>query len=128
METVRIDMDQLAEYVKWKMDEEDFSLRQAAKKARVSAATLSRILRKGKRRPTPDVDTLANIVRWVGIPIEKIIEGPALHPGTNNPPKSTLDEIQVHLRADKNLSADAARAIADMVRVAYDQFAKKRRV
>jgi transcriptional regulator with XRE-family HTH domain len=128
METVRIDMDQLAEYVKWKMDEEDFSLRQAAKKARVSAATLSRILRKGKRRPTPDVDTLANIVRWVGIPIEKVIGGPALHPGTKNPPKSTLDEIQVHLRADKNLSADAARAIADMVRVAYDQFAKKRRV
>ncbi len=127
METVRIDIDQLAGYIQWKMDEEDLSLRQAASKAKVSAPTLSRILQKGRKRPQPDVDTLAKIIRWLGVPIEKIIP---TTPGKSLPDGSqtkTLEKIQVHLRADKNLSAEAARAIADMVKVAYTQFAKQRR-
>jgi transcriptional regulator with XRE-family HTH domain len=127
LETVHIDIDQLADYVQWKMDEEDLSLRQAARKAQVSPATLSRILQKGKKRPRPDVETLARLVRWVEVPIEKIIEArPETRPA-RIPPKSTVETIQVHLRADKNLSADAARAIAEMVKVAYAQFAKQQK-
>lgn len=127
METVHIDIDQLAKYIQWKMAEEDLSLRQAAHKAKVSPATLSRILKKGKKHPQPDVDTLARIVRWVNVPIEKIIETPSGNRAENQTSGNTLEAIQVHLRADKNLSAEAARAIADMVKVAYAQFAKPRR-
>ena len=127
MEAVRIGIDQLADYIQWKMDEEDLSLRAAAQKAKVSPATLSRILKKGKKRPRPDMETLAKIIRWVEVPIEKIIETPAGRRGENKMGRSTLEEIQVHLRADKNLSSEAARAIADLVRVAYAQFAKQRR-
>ncbi|MBZ5615719.1 MAG: helix-turn-helix transcriptional regulator [Acidobacteriia bacterium] len=124
METVRIDMDQLAHYVQWKMDQQGLSLREAARKARVSAATLSRILRKGRNRPRPDVDTLVKVIRWVDVPIEKIIE-----PGASQLPPvqktNTPDAIEVHLRADKDLSAEAAEAIGKMVRVAYAQFVKQ---
>ncbi len=127
MEAVRIDVDQLADYIQWKMDEEDLSLRAAAQKARVSPATLSRILKKGKKRPRPDMETLARIIRWVDVPIEKIIGTSAGRRADNKTGGGTLEEIQVHLRADKNLSSEAARAIADLVRVAYRQFAKQRR-
>ncbi len=127
MEAVRIDMDQLARYIQWKMNEEDLSLRQAAKAAHVSAPTLSRILQKGKKRARPDVDTLANLVRWVGVPLEKIVATAPETKSKEDPQQDTLEAIQVHLRADKNLSAEAARAIAEMVKVAYAQFAKPRR-
>jgi hypothetical protein len=47
--------------------------------------------------------------------------------GHNKTERSTLEAIEVHLRADKNLSAQAAEAIAKMVRVAYGEFASQRR-
>lgn len=122
METVQIDIDQLAHYVQWKMDQENLSLRQAARKANVSTATMSRILKKGRNRPRPDVDTLVKIVRWVDVPIDKIVETKR---SLSTPPitqKSTPETIEVHLRADKNLTAEAAEAIGKMVRVAYAQF------
>jgi len=127
VETVHIDTDQLAKYIQWKMGEQDLSLRQAAHKAKVSPATLSRILKKGKKRPQPDVDTLARIVRWVNVPIEKIIETASGNRAEGQTGGNTLEAIQVHLRADKNLSAEAAHAIAELVKVAYAQFANPRR-
>jgi len=127
LETVRTDIDQLADYIQWKMDEEDLSLREAAQEAKVSAPTLSRILQKGKKRPRPDVETIAKVIRWVGVPIEKIISTSLDRTIPESPKKNTLEAIQVHLRADKNLSAEAARAIAEMVKVAYAQCARPRR-
>lgn len=127
METVQIDINQLADYVQWKMDEEDLSLREAAHKTGVSPATLSRILQRGKKRLRPDVDTLAKIIRWVDVPMERIIETPVRKRGERKANRNTVEEIQVHLRADKNLSPAAARAIAHMVKVAYAQFARHRR-
>jgi transcriptional regulator with XRE-family HTH domain len=109
------------------MDEEDLSLRDVAREAKVSAATLSRILQKGKKPPRPDVDTLARIIQWLGIPLEKIIDTSVPTQKANGPRRDTLELIQVHLRADKNLSVEAARAIADMVKAAYRQFSKPSR-
>lgn len=125
METVQIDIDQLAHYVQWKMDQEGLSLRQAARKAKVSAATMSRILKKGRSRPRPDVDTLVRVLRWVDVPIDKIVETQQSPSRIAIALKSTPEAIEVHLRADKNLTAEAAEAIAKMVRVAYAQFASR---
>jgi transcriptional regulator with XRE-family HTH domain len=123
VETVQIDIDQLAHFVHWKMDQEKLSLREAARKARVSAATMSRILRKGNR-PRPDVDTLVKIVHWVDVPIERIVDTKRGSTRSNPPQTNTPEAIEVHLRADKNLTPEAAEAIAKMVRVAYAQFVK----
>lgn len=124
METVQIDIDQLAHFVQWKMDQEKLSLREAARKAKVSAATMSRILRKGRNRPRPDVDTLVKIVHWVDVPIDRIVETKKSSTRSNTAQTNTPEAIEVHLRADKNLTAEAAEAIAKMVRVAYAQFVK----
>ncbi len=126
METARIDLDQLAEHIQWKMEQENLSLREAAAAAHVSPATMSRILRKGKKRPQPDTGTIVHILNWVRVPIEKIIGSPI--PSKNTRPNDkTLEVIEVHLRADKNLSPDAAKVITQMVRAAYKQFTKQRR-
>lgn len=127
MENVHIDMDQLAQFLKWKIEKEDLSLREAARKAKVSAPTLSRILKRGKKRPRPDVETLVNLIRWVNVPIEKVIEGTTPGRSRRRARRYTPEKIEVHLRADKNLTAEAARAIADMVKVAYEQFTRQRR-
>jgi len=124
VETVQIDIDQLAHFVQWKMDQEKLSLREAARKAKVSAATMSRILRKGRNRPRPDVDTLVKIVHWVDVPIDRIVETKKSSTRSNTAQTNTPEAIEVHLRADKNLTAEAAEAIAKMVRVAYAQFVK----
>ncbi len=126
METARINLDQLAEHIQWKMEQEHLSLREAAAAAHVSPATLSRILRKGKKRPQPDTGTLVHVLNWVRVPIERIVESPVLSTKVSSNDK-TLEVIEVHLRADRNLSPDAARVITQMVRAAYRQFAKPRR-
>lgn len=123
METARIDLDQLAEHILWKMEQEGLSLREAATASRVSPATMSRILRKGKKRPQPDTGTLVQILNWVKVPIERIISPPAASKKTRSDAK-TLEVIEVHLRADKNLSPAAAKVITQMVRAAYKQFSK----
>ena len=125
MDTVRIDMDQLARYIQWKMDQENLSLRDAAIKSKVSAATLSRILKKGANRPQPDVETLFKLMRWVEVPLEKIVDAGQTKKHIASHEKSTPEAIEVHLRADRNLSAEAAEAIAKMVRVAYAEFTKR---
>jgi len=127
LENVQIDIAQLAEYVDWKMRQERLSLREAAEKAGVSAPTLSRIRQKRRNGPRPDVDTLVKVIRWVGVPIDKIVGVSAAENSFPSPRRNTMEEIEVHLRADKNLSAEAAEAIARMVRVAYAQFASKPR-
>jgi transcriptional regulator with XRE-family HTH domain len=126
VETARIDLDQLAEHVQWKMDQEDLSLREAAAAAHVSPATLSRILRKGKKRPQPDTGTLVHILNWVKVPIENIVDSP-ISAKKSRSKDETLEVIEVHLRADRNLSPEAAKVITQMVRAAYKQFTKQRR-
>jgi transcriptional regulator with XRE-family HTH domain len=123
VETARIDLDQLAEHIQWKMEQEGLSLREAATASRVSPATMSRILRKGKKRPQPDTGTLVHILDWVKVPIERIIE-PPVPPKKTRADAKTLEVIEVHLRADKNLSPAAAKVITQMVRAAYKQFSK----
>ena len=127
MEEGHIDIGQLAKYIQWKMDEGDLSLRDAAREARVSASTLSRILQKKKSRPSPDMETLTKIIHWVDIPMDKIMGTSIGRHAERKENRDTLEEIRVHLRADKNLSPEAARAIAHMIKVAYKQFAKTRR-
>ena len=86
---------------------------------------MSRILKKGRNRPRPDVDTLVRLLRWVDVPIDKIVETQQCPSRIPIAQKSTPEAIEVHLRADKNLTAEAAEAIAKMVRVAYAQFANQ---
>ncbi len=122
---------ELGEYVKRKREEEKLSLREVATKIHVSASTLSRI---ENGIGTPDSATLARLASWLGIPLERLMRGtlmeesvvPAagayVEPVIYFPTESTPNIVEAHLRADRNLTPDMARALAELFRVAYTQY------
>jgi hypothetical protein len=70
---------------------------------------------------------LIKLMRWADVPLEKVVETGQVRGALGRAERSTPEAIEVHLRADKNLSAQAAEAIAKMVRVAYAEFATRKR-
>jgi transcriptional regulator with XRE-family HTH domain len=121
-----IKLTELGHYVRRKRERDGLSLRDAARETKVSAATLSRI---ENEAGVPDSATLARLAQWLDIPLARIIGAP----GTSSDQvivrkgESTPDVVEVHLRADKNLSPDTAEALAEMFRLAYNQFAKTKK-
>ena len=126
---------ELGEYVKRKRQDEKLSLRQVANKIQVSASTLSRI---ENGIGIPDSATLARLAAWLGIPLERLMRGSFLGEGTERisaetvmepviyyPTESTPNIVEAHLRADRNLKPDMAKALAELFRVAYTQFSNK---
>jgi DNA-binding XRE family transcriptional regulator len=123
---------ELGEYVKRKRQDEKLSLREVATKINVSASTLSRI---ENGIGVPDSATLARLASWLGIPLERLMRGtlltetammeasePFVEPVIYYPTESTPNIVEAHLRADKNISPDMAKALAELFRVAYTQF------
>jgi transcriptional regulator with XRE-family HTH domain len=125
---------ELGEYVKRKRQEDKLSLRQVATNINVSASTLSRI---ENGIGTPDSATLARLAAWLGIPLERLMRGSLMEsvegdssesfsePVIYFPTESTPNIVEAHLRADRNLKPDTAKALAELFRVAYFQFASR---
>jgi transcriptional regulator with XRE-family HTH domain len=124
---------ELGEYVKRKRQEEKLSLRQVATNISVSASTLSRI---ENGIGVPDSATLARLAAWLGIPLERLMRGSLMETGEMAveayvepviyyPTESMPSIVEAHLRADRNLKPDMAKALAELFRVAYTQFATK---
>jgi transcriptional regulator with XRE-family HTH domain len=115
-----IEPGELATRVKARRRERGVSLRAAAIEIGVSAATLSRVERGDY---LPDRDNLFRLLRWVGAPAAGP-DGPAEpHP----PGAATMEAVELHLRADKDLSPDDAETIAQMVRLAYERLRRSDR-
>jgi transcriptional regulator with XRE-family HTH domain len=130
-----LNIEELGEYVKRKRQEEKLSLRQVAININVSASTLSRI---ENGIGTPDSATLARLASWLGIPLERLMRGSLLgepgemalsksyvEPVIYYPTESMPSIVEAHLRADRNLKPDMAKALAELFRVAYTQFSGK---
>ena len=86
------------------------SWKDVAAQSGVSASTLTR-MSQGRR---PDVDGLALLLAWSGLDATQFL------PQANAP--EPLAQITANLRADKNLSADSAKALESIIKVAYEQF------
>lgn len=100
-------VEELAAMIRARLDQDGLKLRDAATETGVSAATLSRVLN-GK---LPDTKTFAALVRWLGVSADLFIP--------TRQPRSTPEAIEAHLRADRTLPPDVARALADLVRATY---------
>jgi transcriptional regulator with XRE-family HTH domain len=96
------------------------SIREVAKEIGVSAPTLSRVER---GQHLPERENLLRIARWAGVRID-----PVLHPGNarqlrnqlvHSPDASTIEAVEMHLRADKNLTRSDAESLSELFRVAY---------
>jgi len=110
--------------VKAKRNKTGLSVRQAADECGISPATMSRLERGGSPQ-LPDASTLTKLANWLGTSVANLlrhkesgVEAPAAE---DNMPEF----VEVHLRADKNLSPETADALAKMFRQLYDNVAKK---
>lgn len=116
-----IDMTELGHHLRRKREVARLSLREVAKQTQVSASTLSRV---ENGLGVPDTPTLARIARWLNFPIERIVN-PGVQPGAPvvyYPNQPIPDILEAHLRADPNLSNDAAQSLAELFRVAYSAY------
>ena len=126
MEEPTLNIVEMGEYVKRKREDEKLSLRDVATRINVSASTLSRI-ENGTGKP--DADNIARLAAWLDMPIQRV-----MHPGLRDaadakpviyyPHESTPEIVEAHLRADRHLTPQTAKALSELFRVAYAQFSE----
>lgn len=136
-----LDVVELAELLFRKRKGRVLTLGQASEQIGVSIATLSRLERQRHRRDAasaggfaPDTRTLAAVARWLDVPLGRIVVAGVPTTGESEAPapvavvyregESVPDKVEAHLRADRHLDDEAALALAQLFRVAYDQFSR----
>ncbi|MBA3713456.1 MAG: helix-turn-helix transcriptional regulator [Pyrinomonadaceae bacterium] len=115
---------ELGRAIRRKREEAGMSLRDVADATSVSASTLSRI-ENGTGKP--DADNIARLTGWLNVPMERIMGGRQLDGDETRavvyfPQEGTPEIVEAHLRADRNLTPETAKALSELFRVAYTQF------
>ena len=115
---------ELGRAIKRRREELGLSLRDVADVTAVSASTLSRI-ENGTGRP--DADNIARLTGWLDMPIDRVLNKQTVNdvePVIYYPHEATPEIVEAHLRADKSLTPETAKALSELFRVAYKQFSK----
>jgi transcriptional regulator with XRE-family HTH domain len=117
---------ELGSAVRRRREQQGLSLRDVAEETSVSASTLSRI-ENGTGKP--DADNIARLAAWLDMPIERVMHGghgsaSDPKPVVYYPHESTPEIVEAHLRADRQLSPETAKALSELFRVAYKQFSQ----
>jgi transcriptional regulator with XRE-family HTH domain len=118
---------ELGRAIRRRREELGLSLRDVADETGVSASTLSRI-ENGTGKP--DADNIARLTGWLNMPMERVMGAPRPGAGEESqatavhyfPQEATPDIVEAHLRADRNLTPETAKALSELFRVAYAQF------
>lgn len=119
-----IDAIELGRRVRAKRRGKKLSIREAAEVVGVSAPTISRV----ERGHLPEREILLRLARWAGVRIDPVLHENARrvrNSVVHGPDASTVEAVELHLRADKNLSRDDAEALSEMFRLAYDALSAK---
>ena len=110
---------------KRRREELKLSLRDVADKTNVSASTLSRI-ENGTGKP--DADNIARLTSWLDMPVDRVMKKQGKDADVEAvvyyPHEATPEIVEAHLRADRNLTPETAKALSELFRVAYTQFSK----
>lgn len=117
---------ELGRAIKRRREELGLSLRDVADVTNVSASTLSRI-ENGTGKP--DADNIARLTGWLDMPVDRVMkkqsaQGDDVEAVVYYPHEATPEIVEAHLRADRNLSPETAKALSELFRVAYAQFSK----
>jgi transcriptional regulator with XRE-family HTH domain len=119
---------ELGRAVKRRREELGLSLREVADVTGVSASTLSRI---ENGTGHPDTDNIAHLTNWLDMPVDRLLtkEGAKseVEPVIYFPHEATPEIVEAHLRADRNLTPETAKALSELFRVAYSQFSKPKK-
>jgi transcriptional regulator with XRE-family HTH domain len=116
-----VDPVELARRVRAKREAEGLSIRAAARLLGMSAATISRV-ESGEH--LPERDHLLRLSNWAGMPLGAVgrqQRNDLVHGGN----ASTLEAVELHLRADEDLAPGDADLIVELVRTAYDRMSNK---
>ena len=122
---VLLDAEHLVARLKAKRRGLNFTLREAADAVGVSAATLSRI-ETGER--LPGRESLLRIAHWLGVGLDLSGLPPPLprsRRATAAP--TTVEAVELYLRADRALTPAEADALSSIFRAAYEAFKTARR-
>lgn len=117
-----VDAGELAKRVRAKREAEKLNLRQAGEVLGMSAATLSRV-ESGKH--LPERDHLLRLADWAGMPLGATASANR-NRDVHGDQASTVEAVELHLRADKNLDPDDAELLVQLVKTAYDQMSQRR--
>ena len=115
---------ELGQAIKRRREELGMSLRNVADVTNVSASTLSRI-ENGTGKP--DADNIARLTGWLDMPIDRVMNKQTVddvEPVIYYPHEAMPEIVEAHLRADKKLTPETAKALSELFRVAYKQFSK----
>jgi transcriptional regulator with XRE-family HTH domain len=114
---------ELGRAIKRRREELGLSLRDVADVTNVSASTLSRI-ENGTGKP--DADNIARLTGWLDMPIDRVMTKSTtdVEAVVYYPHEATPEIVEAHLRADKKLTPETAKALSELFRVAYKQFSK----
>ncbi len=114
---------ELGRAIKRRREELGLSLRDVADVTNVSASTLSRI-ENGTGKP--DSDNIARLTGWLDMPIDRVMSKSTsdVEAVVYYPHEATPEIVEAHLRADKKLTPETAKALSELFRVAYKQFSK----
>jgi transcriptional regulator with XRE-family HTH domain len=118
-----VDPLELATRVKAKRNSDGLSARAAAKLLGMSAATISRV-ESGEH--LPERDHLLRLADWASVPLgasARELRNEMVH-GRN---ASTIEAVELHLRADESLDPEDAELIVQLVRTAYARMSNKKK-
>jgi len=121
-----VNTSELGDAVRRRREQHGMSLRDVAEETGVSASTLSRI-ENGTGKP--DADNIARLASWLDMPIERVMHhghrsAADPKPVVYYPHESTPEIVEAHLRADRHLTPETAKALSELFRVAYTQFSQ----
>lgn len=120
-----INTKELGRAIKRRREELHLSLRDVADVTQVSASTLSRI-ENGTGKP--DADNIARLTSWLDMPVDRVMKKQGrsedIEAVVYYPHEAMPEIVEAHLRADKNLTPETAKALSELFRVAYTQFSK----
>lgn len=118
-----IDTGELGRAIKRRRQELGLSLRDVADVTKVSASTLSRI-ENGTGKP--DAENIARLTGWLDMPVDRVLNKQKgdedVEAVVYYPHEATPEIVEAHLRADRNLTPETAKALSELFRVAYSQF------
>lgn len=122
----RVNTAELGAAIRRRREQQGLSLRDVADETGVSASTLSRI-ENGTGKP--DADNIARLAAWLDMPIERVMHhghraATDPKPVVYYPHESTPEIVEAHLRADRHLTPQTAKALSELFRVAYAQFSQ----
>jgi hypothetical protein len=95
--------------------DEGLSWRALGRALEIPASTFTRL----SQGAGPDVDAFAVMVHWLGMPVAAFLVPPPDDLSSEMMPMEPVDAIGFQLRRDRGLSPEAAGAIEQVVRVAY---------